>query len=68
MRVYLNTSREGYSPEQLTDTITVGELVEHLTNNYDESDQVFFRNDNGYTYGTLWEYEITDEENEESEY
>lgn len=51
----IETSRDGYSPEQLHGTMTVGELRE-LLENYDDDMPVILSNDNGYTYGGLSEF------------
>lgn len=52
----LNTSREGYSTSQCYTTLTVGELIEELSN-YDEDTPVYFGNDRRggywYTYGSI---------------
>ncbi len=49
----LKTSRDGYTPEQCGDTFTVGELIDILSE-YDSDEKVYFDNDNGYTYGSLY--------------
>lgn len=51
-RVYLNTTRYGYTPDQAGATMSVGELIDALSD-YDMEDPVYFRNDDGYTYGYL---------------
>ena len=51
-RVYLNTTRYGYTPDQAGATMSVGELIDALSD-YDMEDLVYFRNDDGYTYGYL---------------
>ena len=63
MKLFLNTSRTGYTPGQCGDTLTVGELIDILAQ-YDEDDKVFFRNDDGYTYGSIDEddFEYRDDE------
>lgn len=50
--VLLETRREGYSPEQITGTFTVGELIDELRY-YDEDALIMFSNDGGYTYGSI---------------
>ena len=50
--VCFNTARTGYHPNQVGRTMTVGELISELEN-YDEEAPVFFRNDDGYTYGPI---------------
>lgn len=59
--VYFNTRRSGYMPEQCYSTITVGELIETLEQ-YDEDLPVYFRNDDGYTYGEIEERDINTRE------
>lgn len=44
--------REGYGPDQIRDTLTVGELIEYLSQ-FDEDTPVMLNNDNGYTYGSI---------------
>lgn len=53
----IETSREGYSIAQCDKGITVGQLISVLEG-YDEDLHIYFKNDNGYTYGTLWECDI----------
>ena len=50
--VYIDSRRDGYSPSQCHDTMTVGELIDILSQ-YDEDQPVYIRNDNGYTYGSV---------------
>jgi len=50
--LYINTSRTGYAPDQCGKTMTVGDLIS-LLEEFDEDRPVYFRNDNGYTYGSL---------------
>ena len=44
--------REGYGPDQLRKTMTVGELMDYLSQ-FDEDTPVILNNDNGYTYGSI---------------
>ena len=64
---FINGNRDGYSPDQCYRTMTVQELVDYLTNNFDGDSEVFLRNDNGYTYGSISDGDIHsgryDEEN-----
>ncbi len=55
--LYINTNRLGYTPEQCPRTMTVGDLIDYLSE-FDEDRRVFLRNDNGYTYGIVDEREI----------
>ena len=60
------TGRDGYSTEQCGETMTVGELIEILSES-DEDTEIFYKNDNGYTYGYLTEGRIRLEEVEEED-
>lgn len=61
--VYINGNRNGYDPKQCGGTMTVGELIE-LLQQFDEDTPVYLKNDNGYTYGSINEWDIEYEENE----
>lgn len=49
-KIFLNAEREGYAPDQIHRTMTVGELIEFLEN-FDEDSEVYLSHDSGYTYG-----------------
>ena len=51
-------NRDCYSPQQVS-SCTVGEFIEYLSN-YDEDMPLYLVNDNGYTYGSLGEYDISE--------
>lgn len=56
--VYLKTNRTGYSPEQVVHgTMTVGELINRLSDE-NPNDKIVFSNDEGYTYGAIYEDSI----------
>lgn len=57
--------REGYAPSQIRSTMTVGELIDYLSQ-FDEEMPVMINNDNGYTYGSI-DYDSFREEDEEDE-
>ena len=57
MYITLETKREGYDPDQCGNTMTVGELIQYLSQ-FDEDAKVFYSNDNGYTYGSIKSYLI----------
>lgn len=63
-KVFINGKRNGYDTKQCGKTLTVGELIE-LLQNYDENSPVYLINDNGYTYGSITDWDITEEEAEE---
>ena len=54
---YINSNRNGYSPDQCGRTLTVGELISILSD-YDEDRLVYIRNDNGYTCGSITERDL----------
>lgn len=58
--LFINTRRDGYSPTQCGHTITVGELME-LLEDYDESTPIYFKNDDGYTYGSIHDGDFNEE-------
>lgn len=65
--IYIEGKRNGYGIDQCGQTLTVGELIEILEQ-YDYGRPIFLRNDNGYTYGSITERDITPaEEFEEDE-
>ena len=55
--LYIEGRRSGYSPDSCGKTLTVGELIEILSD-FDEDLPVYLRNDNGYTYGNITERTI----------
>ena len=65
--ITLETKREGYAPDQCSSTMTVGELIQYLSQ-FDEDSKIYFSNDNGYTYGSLKDYQIQEDyEDDEDE-
>lgn len=58
--LFIEGKRNGYTPEQCGRTLTVGELIQILSD-FDEETPVYLRNDNGYTYGSITENNISDE-------
>ena len=65
--LFIKTKREGYSPEQCRETITVEELISYLEE-FDGDTKVYLDNDNGYTYGSItYDSFIDNEYEEESE-
>ena len=55
----IDAKRTGYSPEQCGKTLTVGELIDVLSD-YEEDTPIYLSHDNGYTYGNIrdWDFEI----------
>ena len=66
--ITLETKRDGYAPDQCGSTMTVGELIDYLSQ-FDEDAKIYYSNDNGYTYGSIKDYQIQenyeDDEDEE---
>lgn len=50
--LYIEGRRNGYSPEQCGNTMTVADLMAYLEQ-FDEDTPVYIQNDNGYTYGSI---------------
>lgn len=59
-RVIIEASREGYSTDQIRNTMTVQELIDILSE-YDADAKVYLSHDNGYTYGGIRRYDISEE-------
>lgn len=57
MRVFINGKRNGYDPEQCGRTLTAGELIE-LLSKVDEDTPIYIKNDNGYSFGSITEYDL----------
>lgn len=54
--VFVEGRRDGYGVDQIiNNSMTVRELIDYLTLNFDEDSVVMLSNDNGYTYGTITE-------------
>lgn len=60
--IFIEGTRSGYGPEQITNTMTLRELIDHLEDlacEYGDNTQVFIQNDNGYTFGAVQYETIT---------
>ena len=55
--LFIEGKRNSYGIDQCGKTLTVGELIE-LLSDYDEDTPVYLRNDNSYTYGSITERDI----------
>ena len=62
--LFINGKRNGYSPEQCEGTLTVGELI-NILQGYNPNMKVYLKNDNGFTYGSIEEYDIYEDDEEE---
>lgn len=56
--VKIEANRDCYAPTDVSNTMTVGELIEFLDCNFNEDDPVILSHDNGYTYGGITAYDI----------
>ena len=71
-KLIINVRREGYGTDQISETMTVGELID-LLSDYDPETPVYLGNDNRggywYTYGGIRDYDLCevndDDESEE---
>lgn len=52
MKVFINTNRNGYAPDQVGRTMTVAELIAALED-LPEDAPVYLKHDGGYTYGGI---------------
>lgn len=59
--------RDGYAPSQIRGTMTVGELIDYLSQ-FDEELPVMINNDDGYTYGSIDYDSFREEDDEDDEY
>lgn len=60
MKLFIEGRHNGYDPEQCGRTMTVGELIAYLEQ-FDEDAEVFLKNDNGYTFGSITESSFEEE-------
>lgn len=65
-KLIYSTFREGYGTSQIRRTMTVGELVDVLSQ-YDEYTPVYLSFDNGYTYGGITEERFEEDYGEDNE-
>jgi len=66
MTVFLTGKRNGYTPKQCGRTLTVRELIDVLEG-FDDDAKVYLNNDNGYSYGSIVESDLTDESEEDDD-
>ena len=64
--IQIETSRDAYSPDEVS-SMTVAELISVLEQ-YNDDTEVILSFDNGYTFGGISEYDISDEVYEEEDY
>lgn len=68
-KIFINGNRSGYSPEQCGRTLTAQQLIDILSG-FDPDAPVYLKNDGGYTYGAITDWDIDEDtaEDEEEEY
>jgi hypothetical protein len=70
MAIIINANREGYGIDQIRNTMTVGELIDALSD-FDEDTPVYIGNDRQsygwYTYGSITMRDIEETDGEEEE-
>lgn len=64
--LFIEGRRNGYAPDQCGRTMTVGDLIEYLSQ-FDEDMPVMLKNDGGYTYGTIDERSFEEADDDEIE-
>ncbi len=55
--LFIEGRREGYAIDQISNTFTVGEMIEALSH-LDEDTEIYLDNDNGYTYGSITDWSM----------
>lgn len=55
--LFIEGRREGYSIDQIDETITAGELIKALST-LPEDTEIYLDNDNGYTYGSITDWSM----------
>lgn len=65
-QVLIRAKRNGYGTDQCGHTMTVGELIDFL-NQFDEDTPVYLSHDNGYTFGSITEYDFEEVDTEEED-
>lgn len=65
-KIFIESVREGYSPDQCRQTMTVRELIEYLEY-YNDDDEVYLSNDRGYTFGSINERSFRDTEEDNND-
>ena len=65
-KIFINGNRSGYSPDQCGRTLTAQQLIDILSG-FDPDSPVYLKNDGGYTYGAITDWDIDEEEDTEEE-
>ena len=64
--IFIDAVSTGYTPNQVGDTLTVGELMDVLEG-YNTDEKIYLRFDRGYTFGKLTYDKILDDLDDEEE-
>lgn len=64
--IYLEAGRDGYGISQILETMTVGELINYLSQ-FDENAPIYLSHDGGYTYGAITQRRFEEEWVEDEE-
>lgn len=62
--LYIKGNRNGYGPDQCGRTFTVADLIEYLEQ-FEGDLPVYLNNDNGYTFGSIEESDIWEDDYED---
>lgn len=65
-KLIYSTFREGYGTNQIRRTMTVGEMIDVLSQ-YDKDTPVYLSFDNGYTYGGITEERFEEDYGEDND-
>lgn len=65
--LFIDAQREGYSPAQVSHTMTVAELISFLEQ-FEDDTPIYLSHDRGYTYGGIDEFSISEEDYDEEDY
>lgn len=65
--ILINARREGYSLEECSNTMTVGQLIAMLSE-FDEDAPVVLSHDGGYTFGSIQESDLSESDLEDEEF
>ena len=65
--LFINANNNGYEPSQCGRTITVGELID-LLSDFDEDMPIYLKFDNGYSYGSIREDDFIEDIVEDEEF
>jgi hypothetical protein len=59
MKMFINSDMTHYDLQEcLNNTMTIGQLIDYLQDNYSDDDKIYLRNDNGYSYTAITESTI----------